>query len=240
MASLDDLCEQVKDMQRNDQVGKENWIAYCSEYGEGKRDPRAHDEDFISSFFEAYKAGSINVADSEPFKTTNNQLFIGALAEGTTKEMVQEYFESWLEVKRIDFKDDRGFCFVTFADSSAASQVMETFDQHEINGKIVECKRAEDRRPKENDGKGYGKDKGYGGKSFGGKDKGYGGKSAGGKDKGYGGKDKGYGGKSKGKGYDAKEETYGSKSTSKGYGGDSGGYGKGKGKSSGKGRPSPY
>lgn len=230
MYAMDELCDRVKDMQRTDQVGKESWIAYCAEHGEAKRDPKAHDEEFILSFFDAYRDGVINVTDSEPFRSTNNQLFIGSLAEDTTEDMVRSYFESWLDVKAIHFKGDRKFCFVTFKDSEQANSVMETFDQHEINGKVVECKRAEDRRPKgKNDRKGRRDDKGRGCSNGHGKG---------------GGKSFRYKGAASVSADD--DDYYYSKSKSKGKGtgprtGTGMGKVKGKGKGKGKGkRPTPY
>merc|ERR1719188_1620242 len=52
------LQEQIKNLQRSDPQGKEQWIAYCKMFGEGKCDPSKHDDEFIDHFLNQYNAGA--------------------------------------------------------------------------------------------------------------------------------------------------------------------------------------
>eukprot|EP00397_Hematodinium_sp_SG-2012_P043158 GEMP01047915.1.p1 GENE.GEMP01047915.1~~GEMP01047915.1.p1 ORF type:complete len:297 (+),score=62.18 GEMP01047915.1:90-893(+) len=263
---LDMAVQRVKEMQRTDAKGKVQWIAYCGEVGDGRRDPKAHTEEFINSFFDAYEAGTIEVPDYVDMdggpSPSRYEMFVGGLPSSVSEDMIRDYFNGWGMVRRVDFKPDRGFCFVTFDNEATVEAVLENTD-HELDGKWIECKKAEDRRPKPaSGGNDYGYSKGgydNGGSHKGGKGKGkgydggFGGKGGKGKGGGYGG-DKGKGaagyggGKGKGGGYDGGKGKGKSKG---GYGGGGydggkgkgGGYGGGKGKGGGfggKGRPAPY
>lgn len=52
------MAEQIKDMQRQDPVAREQWYAYCEAYGENVRDPAKHDATFISNFIQQYNSGA--------------------------------------------------------------------------------------------------------------------------------------------------------------------------------------
>ncbi|CAK0820510.1 unnamed protein product, partial [Prorocentrum cordatum] len=49
---------QVKEMQRQDPVAKEQWYAYCESFGNNIRDPAKHDPSFIQSFISQYQQGA--------------------------------------------------------------------------------------------------------------------------------------------------------------------------------------
>lgn len=55
---MEDLVQTVKEMQRNDQVAKEQWWAYCDALGQGIRDPAKHNDEFVQSFIDNYRAGN--------------------------------------------------------------------------------------------------------------------------------------------------------------------------------------
>jgi len=57
-SSLLNLREQVKQLQRGDPTGREQWVAYCDTFGGGKHDPGKHDETFISAFLGQYASGA--------------------------------------------------------------------------------------------------------------------------------------------------------------------------------------
>jgi len=50
--------EQLKQLQRSDQIAKEQWHAYVSAYGNNIRDPAKHDVTFIQSFITQYQSGA--------------------------------------------------------------------------------------------------------------------------------------------------------------------------------------
>lgn len=56
-ASLDNCVEVIKDLQRTDQTGKEQWGAYCDQHGAGIRDPSRQTVQFVQQFLTQYRAG---------------------------------------------------------------------------------------------------------------------------------------------------------------------------------------
>jgi len=52
------MVDQIKEMQRSDQVAKEQWYAYCEAFGDNIRDPAKHDISFINSFITQYQSGA--------------------------------------------------------------------------------------------------------------------------------------------------------------------------------------
>lgn len=49
--------EALKELQRSDPTGREQWGAYCDEHGGGVRDPSKHSPEFVSTFLAQYNAG---------------------------------------------------------------------------------------------------------------------------------------------------------------------------------------
>ncbi|CAM9870301.1 unnamed protein product, partial [Choristocarpus tenellus] len=86
--------------------------------------------------------------------TETNKIFVGGLAPSVTMGEFRKYFESFGGVVDAVVMFDRqtqrsrGFGFVTFQEDSVVQNVL--MGTHEINGKMVEVKRAE---PKENRGR---------------------------------------------------------------------------------------
>lgn len=246
-----ELVERVQNLQRTDPLdGKLKWMSYSLQHGHGKYDPRAHTDDYILGFFADFEAGNIEIdpqlrGASGPVIT--NELFIGNLPQEITEMEIQKYFCEWGEIKKIDFKPNRGFCFVTFGSENEVNTVLEHHEEHMIRDQWVDCKKAEDRRKGSSGGKkggkkggskgsyggGYSKGGGYdswdGGFSKGGGKKGgnsYGGPPSKGGKKGKGGGGGGYGAASKWEGdYQAPSKGKGSGSkgaSGKGYGGSKG------------------
>jgi hypothetical protein len=74
------------------------------------------------------------------------QIFIGGVTIDCPDETVVEYFSKWGEVSRIEMKTGKGFGFVTFTSAEPIEAIMANHESHTINGKFVDCKRAENRR----------------------------------------------------------------------------------------------
>lgn len=51
------LVDKIKAMQRSDNVAKEQWYAYCEQYGADVRDPSKHDDQFMLTFVNQYNSG---------------------------------------------------------------------------------------------------------------------------------------------------------------------------------------
>merc|ERR550534_3009555 len=208
--------------------GKLQWANYTSQFGDGKRDPRAHTVEFLQGFFQAMDEGSIEVG-GVPDESTKNEIFVGGLPQDIPEADVRVYFEGWGPILKLEHKQGKGFAFVTFEDEVTVQAILDNHASHEINGKWVDCKRAENRRGMSKGG-GFGKKGGF----KGGYNQGYGGGGGGGGgNKGYGGGggggNKGYGG---GKGYGGKKGGAPQGGKGNGYGAFSGGQQKG--------RPGPY
>lgn len=63
--SLEQLQNEVKNLQRKEPNAKEQWISWCDQYGEGKRDPSRHGEEFLQTFLSSYKTGMRLPAEAE-------------------------------------------------------------------------------------------------------------------------------------------------------------------------------
>jgi RNA recognition motif-containing protein len=96
--------------------------------------------------------------DGKPYDPENKilrRLFLGRLSFNTTEEMVREYFErfgSLAEVAIMKFPDSgksRGFGFITF-DRAQSADDCQAARPHELDGKIIECKRATARKDAKN------------------------------------------------------------------------------------------
>jgi len=239
----EELVEKVKDLQRTSHEGKLKWMSYTMATGSGKHDPRYHSSDYIEEFFRLFEADEIEIDPKirgAPGPIVNNEVFVGHLPQDIDESEIHGYFSEWGEVVKIEYKEGRGFAFITFANEAEIDVLLEHHSDHHIRDQHVDVKRAEDRRKGGKGGKGgsdYGGGKGYGkgghggGKGHGkskGHDSGKGkrgrdeyhdqgppakkGKSGGGK----GGKSSNQGGGGKGKG--------GGKSASSNAGGGGGGY----------------
>ncbi|XP_076930626.1 uncharacterized protein LOC143595525 [Bidens hawaiensis] len=113
---------------------------------------------------------------------SSSKVFVGGLAWATDDMSLREAFSAYGEVYEARVIADRetgrsrGFGFVTFADSEAASAAIQAMDQRELHGRRVRVNYAND-RPQ--GGGGFRGGGGYGGGGYGGGD-GYGGGGYGG------------------------------------------------------------
>lgn len=119
---------------------------------------------------------------------SSSKLFVGGLSYNTDDTSLKEAFDKYGQVMEARVILDRetgrsrGFGFVTYTDSEAASAAIQAIDQQELHGRRVRVNYATDRS--QGGGGGYGGSGGYGGGGGG-----YGGGSGG-----YGGGYGGYGG----------------------------------------------
>lgn len=58
--------EALKELQRTDPEGREQWGAYCDERGGGVRDPSKHDPEFVRTFLAQYSSGQRLVIPQGP------------------------------------------------------------------------------------------------------------------------------------------------------------------------------
>jgi len=79
------------------------------------------------------------------------KIFVGGLSWQTTEESLRWHFETYGPVVSVEVMrdrvtgDPRGFAFVVFADPATVDLVMQHKDEHEINHKLVDVKRAQAR-----------------------------------------------------------------------------------------------
>ncbi|KAL7605448.1 hypothetical protein Lser_V15G18475 [Lactuca serriola] len=147
---------------------------------------------------------------------SSSKVFVGGLAWATDDQSLKEAFSPYGEVHEARVIMDRetgrsrGFGFVTFGDTEAASAAVQAMDQRELHGRMVRVNYAND-RPQGGGGFRGGGGYGGGGGGYGGGGGGYGGG-------GYGGGGGGYGGNSYGSGGDG---GYGGGNVGGGFGGES-------------------
>ncbi|XP_023762100.1 glycine-rich RNA-binding protein 3, mitochondrial [Lactuca sativa] len=147
---------------------------------------------------------------------SSSKLFVGGLSYATDEMSLREAFSAYGNVQEARVIVDRetgrsrGFGFITFTDTEAASAAIQALDQRELHGRVVKVNYAND-RPQVGGGGGY-RGGGFGGGGYGGGA--YGGFGGDGENTGVAGggdgfNSGGYGGNSYGSG---------------GYGGNAGGY----------------
>merc|ERR1719197_411682 len=104
---------------------------------------------------------------NEDAPENSKKIFVGAIAQGTSEEEFTQYFQKYGEITDSVIMIDkhtgrsRGFGFVTFAEASSVSSVLE-HNEHELNGKRLDCKKATPREATRAPQRGGGYD-GYGG-----------------------------------------------------------------------------
>jgi len=228
---FEELVENVQQLQRTNPEGKLKWMSYAIQNGNGRYDPKYHTQEYLLDFFEKLEADEIEIDPSvrgAPGPLVRNEVFVGGLPQDVDESEIQAYFSEWGQVTKVEYKDGRGFCFVTLATEEEVNGLLEHHDEHYIREAFIDVKRAEDRRK---GGKSNGKGKGKSGGKGGGKGGKKGGKSDG---KGAsGGKGSSFGG------YRARDDSHNEPPAKKVKGGkSSGGFSKGGSKGSSKGAPS--
>jgi len=129
------LVEEVKNLTK-DLATREKWAQYCAIFGQGVKDPSKHPEKFLAGFIAGFEATAADEC----------QIFVGGLAPDCTDELIMEYFSKWGEITKLELKIPKGFGFITFSSADPVEAIMANHASHQINGKFVDCKRAENRR----------------------------------------------------------------------------------------------
>lgn len=101
---------------------------------------------------------------------SSNKVFVGGLPQSCPEEVLSNYFMQYgtiidsVVMKDRETGNSRGFGFVTFEDTSSVDMIMAQYDDHKINRKWVEVKRAVPQADmpagSETKGKGKGRSKG--------------------------------------------------------------------------------
>ncbi|KAG9129665.1 hypothetical protein Leryth_017741 [Lithospermum erythrorhizon] len=100
---------------------------------------------------------------------SSSKLFIGGLSYGTDDQSLRDAFATFGDVtdaKVITDRDtgrSRGFGFVNYADSGAATEALTAMDGQELNGRNIRVSYAQERPPRN-----FGNSGGYGGGGYGG------------------------------------------------------------------------
>ncbi|MDG2307131.1 MAG: RNA-binding protein [Candidatus Binatia bacterium] len=82
------------------------------------------------------------------------KLFVGNVSFDTTKAELEKLFGDIGEIAEVFLPTDRetgrprGFAFVEFSDSSAATTATQRFDGFELNGRALRVNEAQERRPR--------------------------------------------------------------------------------------------
>lgn len=111
----------------------------------------------------------------------SNRLYVGNLAFHVTEDLLRQHMTQSGDVRSIDLILDRvsgrprGFAFVEMASSDAMQKAISDFDGKDFEGRTLNVKVAEDRRPGGGGSRGgFGGGGGGGGGSRGGRDGGWG------------------------------------------------------------------
>lgn len=107
---------------------------------------------------------------------SSNKLFVGGLPQSCSDDILINYFQQYGKITdSVVMKDritghSRGFGFVTYEDTSSVDMVMDRYEDHRMNDKWVEVKRAtpQDQMPPGSGSKGKGGGKGGGDRGGGG------------------------------------------------------------------------
>ena len=82
------------------------------------------------------------------------KIFVGGLSWNTTEDSLRQVFEQFGSIDEIKIITDRetgrsrGFGFVTFAESEAATTAISEMDGTELDGRTIKVNVAEERRPR--------------------------------------------------------------------------------------------
>ncbi|XP_029637364.1 heterogeneous nuclear ribonucleoprotein A1 isoform X2 [Octopus sinensis] len=98
-------------------------------------------------------------SEADESQAAVKKMFVGGLKEGTTEDEIKERFESYGTIEKIELIKDkatgkqRGFCFVTYNDPDAVDKCV-LRKRIQLNGKVVEVKKAVSKTEIERSGRG--------------------------------------------------------------------------------------
>lgn len=143
------LVMKVKAFQRGGEGPKDQWRAYCTKHGFHTFDPSRHEEDFLKGFINSVDPSLMNShpGSKHPSYETTETIFVGGLNKTVTIQELQHYFSNFgkvldVKVKMDDVANSRGFGFITFENVASSQAVLDSYTDHKLNGKWIDCKAA--------------------------------------------------------------------------------------------------
>jgi len=77
-----------------------------------------------------------------------DKIFVGGLPHAAGEQNIMDVFAQFGAVNRIDFKEGRGFCFIHYQHPESVDLVISQNGTIAVGDQYVNCKRADDRKPK--------------------------------------------------------------------------------------------
>lgn len=71
----------------------------------------------------------------------STEIFTGGLPADINEELLLQYFSQWGSVTKIDLKHGKGYAFISFSSPETVENICMQAGTHEINGKIIDCKK---------------------------------------------------------------------------------------------------
>lgn len=69
------------------------------------------------------------------------EIFCGGLPADATEDTLLQYFSQFGEVTKIDLKMGKGYAFLGFSSPDTVESICALVGQHQINGKLIDCKK---------------------------------------------------------------------------------------------------
>jgi len=175
------LIRKLQELQKSSTDGRSKWWSFCKVHGEGKFDPREHDEALLQTFFEAYDAGEVPDEPGCPFapgcakgckgckggfkgggggaavdwsSPSTNKIFVGGMPKTVTEQYVREHFTQFGTVTGVELKYDPEGNFRSFGFVSFSDPASAQLVMSNVDNNNMEGKWIDCRFAESNKGKG--------------------------------------------------------------------------------------